>query len=604
MKRLSERAFTMLLSKYGDGPTLSSGDHCIHCPSDGVKTMIRADDCMDRRSPFKEIVDASPAGKTLKGTLYYVSRNWLLQWSLRRNVNFPSEADIGPTTSIRCPHGELVPEQAAGAKRVLIPEDLCLFLYEQSNKLKPEDPLACSTFPSDAETCGICSVELNNAKLKERQNHNKLLQGNNDSLSPGSKYYLVPSWWLSKWKSYITASGKMVSSPAAARPDPLEGVIDSLVCSKHSRLLERPPIVICKRGHIFQKPYTTDGLTLISENDWKFFCEDWQGANSKCVSAEFEFSGADAKKLIGSSEEVPISEAKLNASNDEVEPRQPTIKTYPTICEECIGERERRELMQKSSYCNEEISVVPVRGIEDPRSVLEASWAVSEPDSHTSKCLTNLNGDVLEADNSSPALIDNTSVPCSHGQGAWTTLLFKAHGTTTVGLQHPNFGVVVGADGKTSCIQTLTLGELDQCKINHFGGGGGVDQFKMSGAWAGEVERCEEISAQVHQLVDDATNEADKVKFIRERLMALDGEWGYIFGEIEKKAYYLLLYYVNPIIFIIVAYFCMCLILGWKILSISLFRKAKNVRCWGRILLLWFRDGLCCIGVKFYLRYR
>lgn len=89
---------------------------------------------------------------------------------------------------------------------------------------------------------------------------------------------------------------------------------------------------------------------------------------------------------------------------------------------------------------------------------------------------------------------------------------------------------------------------MDQCKINHFGGGGGVDQFKMSGAWAGGVERCEEISAQVHQLVDDATNEADKVKFIRERLMALDGEWGYIFGEIEKKGgkFCPFLFFVKP----------------------------------------------------------
>ncbi|KAI3852486.1 hypothetical protein MKW98_009187 [Papaver atlanticum] len=395
MKRLSEGAWTRLLSKYGGGPTLSNDDLCIECLRDGAKTMVRANDYRDQRSSFKEIADASLAGKSLDGTLYYVSRPWLQQWSRRKNVDFPGDADIGPTASIRCPHGELMPEQAAGAKRVLVPEDLWLFLYEDSNKVKPGDVLGCSTFPSEAESCAICSVELNEvacfedtlraAKIKERQNHEKLLLGKNDALNPGSKYYLLPSSWLTKWRSYITASGKMVSSPVAARPDPLEGVIDSLICGKHSRLLERPLDLYCKRGLILQKPSTTDGLTLISENDWKFFCEDWQVANSKCVSAEIEFSNGDVKKLVVSSEEMPISEANLNPSNDEVEPRQPTIKTYPMICEECIGERESRELTQKLSYFDKEISVVLVRGKEAPRSVLDASCAVSDPDRRVSK---------------------------------------------------------------------------------------------------------------------------------------------------------------------------------------------------------------------------
>ncbi|KAI3972309.1 hypothetical protein MKX01_017913 [Papaver californicum] len=395
MKRLSEGAWTRLLAKYGGGPTLSNGDLCIDCVRDGAKTMVRADDYRDQRSSFKEIADASLAGKSLDGMLYYVSRPWLQQWSRRRNVDFPGEADIGPTASIRCPHGELMPEQAAGAKRVLVPEGLWLFLYEDSNKVKPEDALVCSTFPSEAESCAICSVELNKvacfedtlraAKLKERQNHEKLLLGKNDALNPGSRYYLLPSSWLTKWRSYITASGKMVSSPAAARPDPLEGVIDSLLCGKHSRLLERPLDLFCKRGLIFQKPSTTNGLTLISENDWKFFCEDWQIANSKGVSAEIEFSSGDVKKVVGSCEEAPISEANLDPSNDEVEPRQPTIRTYPMMCEECIGERESRELTQKLSYFDKEISVVLVRGKEAPRSVLDASCAASDPDRRASK---------------------------------------------------------------------------------------------------------------------------------------------------------------------------------------------------------------------------
>lgn len=53
-----------------------------------------------------------------------------------------------------------MPEQAPGAKRVLVPESLWIFLYENSNLVKPDDQLGCSTFPSDAETCTECRLEL------------------------------------------------------------------------------------------------------------------------------------------------------------------------------------------------------------------------------------------------------------------------------------------------------------------------------------------------------------------------------------------------------------------------------------------------------------
>lgn len=78
----------------------------------------------------------------------------------RKNLDKPSEADLGPTFSIRCLHGHLMPEQAPGAKRLLIPENLWLFLYGDSITVKPEDPLGCPTFPSDSEDCPECSNEL------------------------------------------------------------------------------------------------------------------------------------------------------------------------------------------------------------------------------------------------------------------------------------------------------------------------------------------------------------------------------------------------------------------------------------------------------------
>lgn len=67
-------------------------------------------------------------------------------------------------------------------------------------------------------------------KLKQRQNHEKLAMGKSIPLFPHCKNYLVPSLWLSKWRDYINASGKNVST--SVKPETLDGVIDSLKCEK------------------------------------------------------------------------------------------------------------------------------------------------------------------------------------------------------------------------------------------------------------------------------------------------------------------------------------------------------------------------------------
>lgn len=64
----------------------------------------------------------------------------------------------------------------------------------------------------------------------QRQNHEKLAMGKTFPLSPDCKYYLVPSSWLSKWRNYINASGKNVTS--SAKPEALDGIIDLLKCEK------------------------------------------------------------------------------------------------------------------------------------------------------------------------------------------------------------------------------------------------------------------------------------------------------------------------------------------------------------------------------------
>ncbi|XP_021276622.1 ubiquitin carboxyl-terminal hydrolase 26 isoform X1 [Herrania umbratica] len=391
VKRLSAKAWMKLFSKYNGGPTLAKADYCMECLIDVARTVVCADSYRDRRKLMKEIADNVLLGKCMDGT-YYVSKAWLQQWVKRKNLDAPSEADAGPTMSITCPHGHLMPEQAAGAKRLLVPEKLWLFFYEDAITIKPDEPSGCSTFPFDSEECPECSNALSEVacledsiravKLKQRQNHEKLATGKSIPLSLNCKYYLVPSSWLSKWRSYITASGKNISS---MEPENLDGTINLLKCEKHLRLLERPPKVVCKRGSYFQKGSTTDRLTIITENDWKCFCEEWGGTEEDGISAVIELSSTE--NLAGCCEDMPISVQQLDLSNEvnnEVESRQLVIRTCPEACEECIGERESCELMQKLNYADEEIYVYLVRGKEAPKSILQAS-EYSEPDRRTSK---------------------------------------------------------------------------------------------------------------------------------------------------------------------------------------------------------------------------
>ncbi|KAB1996150.1 hypothetical protein ES319_D13G211800v1 [Gossypium barbadense] len=390
VKRLSAGAWTKL-SKYHGGPTFAKGDHCLDCLIDVAHTVVCADSYRDRRKLMKEIAEDVLLAKCEDGA-YYISKAWLQQWVKRKNLDAPCEADAGPTMSIRCPHGHLMPEQAAGAKRLLVPEKLWLFFYEDAITVKPDDSSGCSTFPSDSEECPECSNTLSEVacledsrremKLKQRQNHEKLATGKSIPLSSNCKYYLLPSSWLSKWRSYVTASSKHTSF---MEPEILDGVINLLKCEKHSRLLERPPKVAYKRGSFFQKGSTTDRLTIITENDWKCFCEEWGGTEENGISAIIELcSSNDLAECCGG---MPMCEQPLdlqNEVNNENESRQPVIRTCPEVCEECIGERESCELMQKLNYADEDIYVYLVRGKEAPKSILQASES-SEPDRRTSK---------------------------------------------------------------------------------------------------------------------------------------------------------------------------------------------------------------------------
>lgn len=392
-KRLSAKAWTMLFSKYGGVPILAKDDYCTDCIRDEARGLVCADSYRDRRMLMREIAEAALAGTHPDGKLYYVSKTWLQQWLRRKTIDSPCEADSGPTASIRCPHGELLPEKAAGARRLLIPESLWIFILESANTVKPNDSEGGSAFVQESEPCGQCSTVLTEEacdldsmrefKLKQRQSHEKLAQGKSVALSSNSKYYLLPSSWLSDWRSFVSTSGKSASPPPAT----LDSVPCVLKCEQHSRLLKRPPELVWRRGVILQKSPTSDELAIVTENDWKSFCEDWGGIDTEGVSAIIEFNIKMEDNAVGLSKDTPVSEEHMDSAlaHDDAESSVPVFKTSPEVCEDCIGERESCELMKKLNYYNEDIRVCLVRGKEPPKSILSASENSLELNRRTSK---------------------------------------------------------------------------------------------------------------------------------------------------------------------------------------------------------------------------
>ncbi|KAG5393767.1 hypothetical protein IGI04_023730 [Brassica rapa subsp. trilocularis] len=365
MKRISELAWTKLESKFNGGPKLGKGDYCRECLMDSARMVVSSDSYKDRRTFMKSIASDVLSGKFEDGE-YYVSKAWyvfncpvtdrLQQWVKRKNLDAPSEADAGPTNAITCSHGELMPEQAPGAKRILVPENFWSFLVEDALKVTtPEDTSGCPCFTLDSSQCSHCTSELSEVadvedalrtiKAKQRQNHEKLATGKGIALAPQSRYFL------------------------------------------HKRLLERLPELVCKRGSFFQKNPSTDKLTIIPEDDWKCFCEEWGGIMENGVSAFTETGnnrhGSASQDVIDLEKDMDIDSQQLILRTS---PEIFELYSVPThVCEECIGDRESYELMQKLSYSEGEVSVSLVRGKEAPKSMLEASDSGLEVDRRTSK---------------------------------------------------------------------------------------------------------------------------------------------------------------------------------------------------------------------------
>ncbi|KAH9305405.1 hypothetical protein KI387_009809, partial [Taxus chinensis] len=394
LKRISKNAWDRLLSKYGGGPVLSDNDYCTDCIKEDAKMEASANSYRDNRTTMKEAVELSLSGHCSDGNLYYVSRTWLMQWLRRKIVDAPCDGDAGPTTSLRCPHGNMLPEEAPGAKRLLVPEKIWFYFLQNAREVDPNNPEGYTSFHSNSEACVVCELELSKAaslqnhlratKMEQRQRHEQLYMGKSIAILPGYGYYLVPSLWIAKWKAYLTIIGKNAST--VEEPGNLEQCIDSVLCRKHFRLLYRPPELVIKRGEYTQRSPNADALTIVMENDWEILCKEWNVPASKGIRFLIEFQNAEVKDINGSCEEMPITEEDINVDDQECKVNKiRIIRTQPEICEECIEDRESCELMHKLEYRNEEIRVYLVRGKDPPRSILAASGTVSDAERRTSK---------------------------------------------------------------------------------------------------------------------------------------------------------------------------------------------------------------------------
>lgn len=79
----------------------------------------------------------------------------------------PSDADAGPTAALRCPHGGLLPEQAAGAKRQLVPEPVWDYFVQNAEQVETAEAWGHEPFRGDQSTCTQCQVEINKTASKK-----------------------------------------------------------------------------------------------------------------------------------------------------------------------------------------------------------------------------------------------------------------------------------------------------------------------------------------------------------------------------------------------------------------------------------------------------
>ncbi|KAJ7528558.1 hypothetical protein O6H91_15G008100 [Diphasiastrum complanatum] len=404
MKRLSRRAWQSLLSKYTGGPELSNGDCCLECILKDANATASANSFRDQRATIREMLESVLAGHLFEEKLFYISKTWLSQWMRRKSSDVPSEADAGPTAALSCPHGGLLPEEAPGAKRQIVPESIWLYFLEISLRVQVHESTGNIPFDVTSAVCEVCQSEMTQViskkeglratKIEQRQKHDFLYLGRNIIITPGVLYYLIPSEWLAQWRSYLGASGKNVLEFDG--PIRLEASMRSLLCDQHDKLLFKPPPLIRnRRGELIQKNLNEEVLTVVTQDDWIHFCQQWEAKVEKGIKAVVEISCLEedlSESISFHSRGNDIPEV-LRVQNEgaEQETKQcnlssaPVLQTEPMICEECIRERESLNLLSKLHYKNGEITVDLVIGKEPPPSLLAASGARLEGERRSSK---------------------------------------------------------------------------------------------------------------------------------------------------------------------------------------------------------------------------
>ncbi|CAJ2659700.1 unnamed protein product [Trifolium pratense] len=279
--------------------------------------------------------------QSLSQPFFWISCDWLRQWA--KNVT-PSAID---NTAITCSHGKVPVSKVTSMKRLsskawetllekygggpkLSHEDCCLDCLKEG----AQNVMSADTYRDRRESFKQLAWDILDGKNEDGKyyvSRSCLFMGKCVKLNLNSSYFLVPTSWISKWRNYINPDVKNSDTP-----ETLNVAINSLLCEKHARLIERPPELILSFGVLTLRESSACGLTLITEEDWKCFCKEWD-TEIQGVSAEFE---------------------NMDNMNNEFGNCQVLIKTCPEVCESCIGEKESH----KFHYCNEDICVIFVRG--------------------------------------------------------------------------------------------------------------------------------------------------------------------------------------------------------------------------------------------------
>lgn len=74
-------------------------------------------------------------------------------------------------------------------------------------------------------------------------------------------------------------------------------------------------------------------MAIVTESDWKSFCEDWAGIETEGISAIIVFNSIMEDSAVGLSKDTPMSEEHMDPAlaHDDAESSVPVFKTSPMV---------------------------------------------------------------------------------------------------------------------------------------------------------------------------------------------------------------------------------------------------------------------------------